>query len=197
MKQIRTTFLCAGVAFAAAITLLAASENAPLSQPSGDSSVAAPTLRASPPAESHSTGTTEGSSSASYVLDWYSINGGGAVNATSPTYRLDALAAQAIVGEASSPSYQMGIGFTYGAGACSCPCHGDPQCDGVRNVQDVVQTVNVAFRGYAPVFDPQCPRQRTDVNCDNVTTVVDVVKMVNVAFRGYSPATQFCNPCAP
>jgi len=80
---------------------------------------------------------------------------------------------------------------------CACPCHGDPQCDGVRNVQDVVQTVNVAFRGYAPVFDPQCPKQRTDVNCDGVSTVQDVVKVVNVAFRGYAPATQFCNPCAP
>jgi len=81
------------------------------------------------------------------------------------------------------------------ASLCSCPCHGDPQCDGVHNVQDVVQTVNVAFRGYAPVFDPQCPHQRTDVNCDNVTTVQDVVKVVNVAFRAASPATEFCTPC--
>jgi len=81
--------------------------------------------------------------------------------------------------------------------ACSCPCHGDPQCDSVANVQDVVQTVNVAFRGAAPVFDPQCPKQRTDVNCDGYSTVQDVVKVVNVAFRGANPATEFCDPCAP
>ncbi|MEW5702785.1 MAG: hypothetical protein AB1792_11220 [Candidatus Zixiibacteriota bacterium] len=83
------------------------------------------------------------------------------------------------------------------AAACSCPCHGDPQCDGIPNIQDVVQTVNVAFRGSAPVFDPQCPKERTDVNCDDVTTVQDVVKVVNVAFRGANPATEFCDPCAP
>ncbi|MEW5702233.1 MAG: FG-GAP-like repeat-containing protein [Candidatus Zixiibacteriota bacterium] len=80
---------------------------------------------------------------------------------------------------------------------CSCPCHGDPQCDSVANLQDVVKTVDVAFRGATPVTDPVCPRQRTDVSCDDVTTVVDVVKTVNVAFRGASPATEFCAPCEP
>jgi len=80
-----------------------------------------------------------------------------------------------------------------------CPCHGDPLCDSVTNIQDVVATVNVAFRGGAPVVDPLCPHSpggRTDLNCDGVATVVDVVRMVNVAFRGYDPATQICNPCA-
>ncbi|MEW5702102.1 MAG: VCBS repeat-containing protein [Candidatus Zixiibacteriota bacterium] len=80
---------------------------------------------------------------------------------------------------------------------CQCPCHGDPQCDGVPNVQDVVKTVDVAFRGAAPIFDPLCPREQTDVNCDGVSTVQDVVKMVNVAFRGASKATEYCDPCAP
>jgi len=80
---------------------------------------------------------------------------------------------------------------------CACPCHGDPQCDGVINVQDVVKTVDVAFRGVARVFDPNCPRARTDVNCDDFTTVVDVVKEVNVAFRAAKPTTEFCNPCSP
>jgi hypothetical protein len=80
---------------------------------------------------------------------------------------------------------------------CSCPCHGDPQCDGVPNVQDVVKTVNVGFRGYAPVFDPQCPKERTDVDCSGFTSITDVVKVINVAFRGANPATEFCDPCAP
>jgi hypothetical protein len=79
---------------------------------------------------------------------------------------------------------------------CSCPCHGDPQCDGVRcTVQDVVHTVNVAFRGADAVIDVGCPRERTDVNCDGYASVQDVVKVVNVAFRGADPATDFCDPC--
>jgi hypothetical protein len=78
---------------------------------------------------------------------------------------------------------------------CQCPCHGDPLCDGVATVQDVVLTVGVAFRGQQPLIDPDCPRRRSDVNCDDVTTVIDVVKMVNVAFRSENPMVQFCRPC--
>ena len=40
---------------------------------------------------------------------------------------------------------------------CHCPCHADPQCDGVTNVLDVVHSVNVAFRSSPPVFDGNCP----------------------------------------
>jgi len=132
-----------------------------------------------------------------YVIDWCSVNSGGAIEAASTNLQMGMSVGQSAAGETSSASYKMGIGFWYGVSTCLCPCHGDPQCDGVHNVQDVVQTVNVAFRGYAPVFDPQCPKQRSDVNCDGVTTVVDVVKVVNVAFRGANPATEFCDPCAP
>lgn len=81
---------------------------------------------------------------------------------------------------------------------CGCPCAADPVCDSVRsNVQDVVNTVNVAFRGTASVTDPGCIRERTDVNCSGSTNVQDVVKVVNVAFRGAAAATEYCNPCAP
>jgi hypothetical protein len=85
------------------------------------------------------------------------------------------------------------------ASGCSCPCYADPAptvCDGITDVLDVVGTVNVAFRGFAAVFDPGCPRERTDVNCDGATDVLDVVRVVNVAFRGFTPASQFnCDPC--
>jgi len=82
--------------------------------------------------------------------------------------------------------------------ACVARCHGDPQCDGVATVQDVVKVVNVAFRGGAPIPDPsrQCPYETTDVNCDGSTNVIDVVKLTNVAFRSANPATEFCRPCA-
>jgi subtilisin family serine protease len=84
------------------------------------------------------------------------------------------------------------------APSCLCDCLGDPQCDGVTNVLDVVQTVDVAFRGGAASVDASCdphPAGRTDVNCDDVTNVLDVVAIVNVAFRSQAP--NFCTPCTP
>lgn len=143
-------------------------------------------------------------SAATYEIDWYSVNGGGTVNATSTNYRMGASIGQSVAGAASSASYNMGIGFWYGAGSsggCACDCHADPapvgSCDGVQDVLDVVNTVNVAFRGAAAIADPNvnCPYETTDVNCSSSTDVLDVVRMVNVAFRGANSATEFCNPC--
>jgi hypothetical protein len=85
-----------------------------------------------------------------------------------------------------------------GCGGCTCECHGDPgACNGLRDIVDVVQCVNVAFRNFPPVLDPNanCPYETTDVNCSGDTEVVDVVKMVTVAFRNGNPATEFCDPC--
>ena len=80
---------------------------------------------------------------------------------------------------------------------CGCDCHADPQCDGVTNVLDVVQTVNVAFRSQPAETGAICPNEQTDVDCDGVTNVLDVVKVVNVAFRSADPVAEFCDPCAP
>ncbi|HUU44899.1 MAG TPA: hypothetical protein VM118_04130 [Acidobacteriota bacterium] len=87
----------------------------------------------------------------------------------------------------------------YAIAACDCYCHGDPQCDGVTNVIDVVECVDRAFRGGAPIADPgpSCPVETTDVTCDGITTVLDVVRIIDVAFRGGDPAVLFCNPCGP
>jgi subtilisin family serine protease len=81
---------------------------------------------------------------------------------------------------------------------CRCQCHGDPVCDGIVDLRDVVKTVDVAFRSGTPLLDVDCPAfpgGRTDVNCDGVATVIDVVRMVDVAFRGQAPS--FCDPCHP
>jgi hypothetical protein len=83
---------------------------------------------------------------------------------------------------------------------CRCKCFADPQCDGVTNVLDVVQTVNVAFRGAIPTADPypDCPESEvTDVDCSGSTDVLDVVHVINVSFRGGDPDSEFCDPCAP
>jgi hypothetical protein len=81
--------------------------------------------------------------------------------------------------------------------ACACNCHSDPACDGSTDILDVVQVVNVAFRGSPSLPDPNvlCPYHTTDANCSNSTDVLDVVRFVNVAFRGGNPATEFCDPC--
>lgn len=146
--------------------------------------------------------TVMGANAANYVIDWYSINAGGIVGAQSANYLMGASVAQPIAGTAMSDDYQMGIGFWYGAiagtGTCACDCHADPVCDGViSNVQDVVGTIGVAFRGASAIPDPNgaCPFETTDMNCDGFTSVVDVVKVVNVAFRGANASTEYCDPC--
>jgi hypothetical protein len=81
--------------------------------------------------------------------------------------------------------------------SCACDCHADPQCDGSTDILDVVNTVNVAFRGFPAIPDPNamCQYETTDTDCNGFPDVIDVVHMVNVAFRGFNPATEFCNPC--
>lgn len=135
---------------------------------------------------------------ADYEIDWYSINGGGTVNATSTNYQMGASIGQSVAGAATSTNYNMGIGFWYGAGGgCSCPCAYDPQCDGIiSNAQDVVTTVNVAFRGAAAIVDPGCLIERTDVDANGVTNAVDLVKVINVAFRGQTVAANYVDPCS-
>lgn len=81
---------------------------------------------------------------------------------------------------------------------CACNCSGDPgACDGIQDVIDVVQVINVAFRGSVPTPDPNvnCDYETTDVNCSASTDIVDVVRIVNVAFRGADPQVEFCVPC--
>lgn len=79
---------------------------------------------------------------------------------------------------------------------CDCSCHADPLCDGAPNIQDVISTVAVAFRGNSPTIDPACVHSgRSDVNCSGATDVLDVVMMIGVAFRGDDPQSTFCNPC--
>jgi hypothetical protein len=95
---------------------------------------------------------------------------------------------------AVSPSFTKGI---VRITSCECDCHGDPVCDHVQDVLDVVQTIAVAFRGAPRIPDPNsaCPYETTDVDCSGGTDIIDVVRMVNVSFRGASALTEICNPC--
>lgn len=148
-------------------------------------------------------GTATLSTSALYQINWQSINLGGETS-VSPSYTALQSIGQETIGQSLSSSFTAGQGYWYGAPVssgppnCACDCHADPVCDGViSNVQDVVGTIGVAFRGASAIPDPNgaCPFETTDMNCDGFTSVVDVVKVVNVAFRGANAATEYCDPC--
>lgn len=71
-----------------------------------------------------------------------------------------------------------------------CRCDGDPNCDGVVEIRDVMATVDVAFRGGRPEIDPGCSwyahsaHGRTDVDCSDGTDVMDVILMIDAVVGG-------------
>jgi hypothetical protein len=81
--------------------------------------------------------------------------------------------------------------------SCPCTCHADPNCDKSTDVLDVVQTINIAFRGAASIPDPaiECTCQPPDVNCDGIINILDVMTMIDVAFRGMQFPKVSCNGC--
>lgn len=61
----------------------------------------------------------------------------------------------------------------------------DVNCDCVLDIVDVVNVVNIAFRGGAcPCLGATCPQ--ADLNCSGAIDVVDVVGEINCVFRGGS-----------
>jgi hypothetical protein len=120
-------------------------------------------------------------SSAAFQLNWLSINGGGAINASSPSYQLGLSVGQSVTGSAFSPSYQMGVGFWYGvSGAPACAnIKGDLNGDVLYTSSDVVLMLNCVFLGSGT-----CTICFADVNCDLLLTSADVVVELNRVFLG-------------
>lgn len=94
-----------------------------------------------------------------------------------------------------SPTFTRGV-----LTVCDCRCQGDPYCDSLNNVVDVVLTIERAFRAGPMTFDSLCIRHlsgtvdgRTDLDCTGTTDVIDVVKMIDQAFRGGQ--TNVCEAC--
>jgi hypothetical protein len=133
-----------------------------------------------------------GASAVQYKLDWYSINGGGAIDASSASYKMGLSVGQSVAGEASSAGYKLGVGFWHGAGGCSCPGQGDVNGDGVIDVFDVIGAISRAFSGAPAVQDPECPAERADVNNDGAADVFDLIYIIATAFSGGAPPV---NPC--
>lgn len=123
-----------------------------------------------------------------FQLNWLSINGGGAINASSTNYQLGLSVGQSVAGYATSSSYQMGIGFWYGAapGAPACAAaKGDMNGAGGLSPADVVLMLNCVFAGNgAGTVGGDCNLCYADVNCSTDLTPSDVVIELQAVFSG-------------
>ena len=128
------------------------------------------------------------SSSVAFQLNWLSINGGGAISASSPSYQLGLSVGQSVAGAASSPSYQMGIGFWYGAatGAPVCAAaKGDMNGVGGITPADAVLMLNCVFLGNGTgTVGGDCNLCYSDLNCLGGLTPADAVIQLNYVFLG-------------
>ncbi|MBI5869282.1 MAG: hypothetical protein HZB43_13510 [candidate division Zixibacteria bacterium] len=75
---------------------------------------------------------------------------------------------------------------------CDCPFPGDANNDGIIDINDWVEALDVAFNRSAPVQDPLCPVWRTDFNGDGVVDAVDAYLYPLSAFD-----LEPCDPCGP
>jgi hypothetical protein len=119
---------------------------------------------------------------AAFQLDWYSINGGGVIGATSTNWELDASVGQSVAGFGSSTNYQLEVGFWYGADAAACPVvlTGDADNSSEVKLSDVIVLVNYVLKaGPDPV---PCPAAG-DVNCDGEVKLSDVIYLVNYVLK--------------
>jgi hypothetical protein len=101
-----------------------------------------------------------------------------------------------------SVAFRIGMGYEYNVWqtafelGCGCTCHSDPVCDGAYDVLDVVQAINVAFRGEPSDSGETCTNALTDINCDDTTDLLDVIGLVDIAFRQIPAGQIVCAPCA-
>jgi hypothetical protein len=129
---------------------------------------------------------------AAYQMNWYSINGGGAINASSTNYQMGLSVGQSVAGAASGTHYDMRTGFWYGAsasGGCPIVVSGDLNNSLTVTSADIIVLVNFVFKG-GP--DPLPCAANGDVNCSGSVTSSDIIVLVNFVFKG-GPAP--CNTC--
>ncbi len=142
-----------------------------------------------PPTQPVGSGPSNAASSAAFQLNWLSINGGGAINATSTTYKLGLSVGQSVAGACSSATFKMGIGFWYGAGsapACAA-AKGDLDGSTLLDATDVVLMLNCVFLGDGSgTLNGTCDLCFTDVDCTGGVgpDATDVVQLLNKVFLG-------------
>jgi len=153
----------------------------------------------SPEVTAPSVPSTPSSSPADIVLDWVSVNNGGAIDLASGDIRMGVTVAQPVAGEVSTGDLKMGLGFWYGAGAgggggCSCPSQVEYDNDGFPTSLDLGWLIDIVFGGFPEVHDPGCPVSRGDFDFDGFPTTLDVAWMIDYVFGG-GPGP--CDPCDP
>ena len=121
-----------------------------------------------------------------YQLNWLSINGGGAISASSPSYRLGLSIGQSAAGTASSPSYQLGVGFWYGvapSSACAA-AKGDLNGSGNLSGADIVLLVRCVFNSDGTgTVGGDCNLCYTDTNCSGGLSASDIVLVISATFN--------------
>lgn len=124
------------------------------------------------------------------------VSSGGSVAASSATHRLSGAVGQIASNRSQSTTHKLAGGFWNTVQLCDCSAIGDLNSDGVMNIFDVVEMVDIAFRNQPPPPNTQnCPLVTlADANCDGTVGIVDVVVIVGVAFRN---TDERCDPCAP
>jgi len=133
------------------------------------------------------------SQAAALSISSSSLNGGGAIGATSTNYDMGSSAGQSVAGRAGSASFDLDIGFWTTDGTpqqcCLIASTGDVNTDGNLTSADIIFMVNYVFKGGAT---PNPCEAAADVNCDGNVTSADVIYMVNFVFKGGTPP---CNVC--
>lgn len=124
-----------------------------------------------------------------FQLNWFSVNSGGIINASSTNYQLGLSVGQSVAGFATSTSYQMGIGFWYGVpGAPICAAaKGDLNGIGGLSPADAVLMLNCVFQNNGTgTVGGDCNPCYADVNCSgglNPLTPADVVLELLAVFN--------------
>jgi len=127
-----------------------------------------------------------------FLMDWYSVNGGGATSVAGTNFRMGLSVGQGAAGSASGTSYNLGVGFWYGAaGSAPCPVAmtGDVNLVGNITSADIIYLVNFVFKGSA---SPMPCEAAGDVNCTGSVTSADIIVLVNFVFKGGTPPCDVC-----
>ena len=126
--------------------------------------------------------------SPNFNVEWYSINSGGDIMASSANFGSGVSVAQSAAGEATSASYQLNVGFWNGVGGTCCKNPGDANNDGSVNIADVTFLIARIFAGG---LAPPCCEQAS-ANGDGSVNIADVTFLIARIFAG--GAAPVCGP---
>ena len=112
-------------------------------------------------------------------LNWQVLSDGG-VKSSSASYQMDATLDQMAIGQSSSASYNLNLGFwqNFSSGCCDLP--GDFNDDVSVDISDLTAMVDFMFGG-GPAAS--CA-DKADVNGDNSVDISDLTYRVDFMFGG-------------